>query len=392
MSLKEKLQSLIKQAEACETMEELEPIAKEIEETRAAIELAERKQGVLDAMRADEPVATGRATLGAKAARAVAEKGAARGERVDVTVKADTGAAPAAMATPTGAYLGSVLTQVDPEVQDGPRRQLTVADLFGQETTEMRGYTYFTEGAATGAPAPVAEGAEFPVISFAEPVEHTDSVKKIGCVYKDTDELLEDAGRLAQSIDNRALYMLGVTEEDQLLSGTGTGTNITGLLSTSGLQVGEWSTLDGLLASIKRAKTAVKKNTPGFAADAVLMNDEDWDDLTLLKDANGWFIMGGPATGAYGNATLTDPTGVWSVPVVATQAVPKGTVVVGAFKQGGTVVRNGAVAVDVTNSNEDDFTHGRVAIRPSERLLLAVRYPAAFVKLTYKAAAADGKE
>lgn len=382
MNLKERMQELIAKANDAASLEELAPIQEEISSCAAAIERARAKQAPMEAMRAGTPVVSGACTLGAKAARELAAKGFERGGRVTISAKADA----AVMATPTGSYLQSVLSHVDPEVQEGARRSLTVADLFGQESTDLRGYTYFTEGAVTGSVTMVAEGAEFPQISFAEPVEHTDSIKKLGCLYKDTDELLEDASRLAQSIDNRALYMLSVAEEDQLLSGDGTGSNLTGLLNTSGIQAGEWETLEGLLASIKRAKTAVKKNTPGFLADAVLINDEDWDDLTLLQDKNGWFIMGGPSTGAYGNATLSDPSGVWSLTVVATQAVPKGTVVVGAFKQGGTVVRNGGVAVDVTNSNEDDFTHGRVAIRPSERLLLAVRYPAAFVKLTKKSA------
>lgn len=61
----------------------------------------------------------------------------------------------------------------------------------------------------------------------------TDALKKIGCIYKDTDELLADAERLAQSIDNRAEYLLDITVEDQLLTGNGTGNNIEGLLNRS---------------------------------------------------------------------------------------------------------------------------------------------------------------
>lgn len=381
MNLKERMQELIAKANDAASLEELAPIQEEISSCAAAIERARAKQAPMEAMRAGAPVVSGACTLGAKAARELSSKGFERGSRVKISAKDD--GTPATMMTPTG-YIQSVLTQVNPEVLEGARRTLTVADLFGQENTDQRAIEYFTEGPVTGSVTTVAEGAEFPKISFADPVKHTDSVTKIGCVYKDTDELLEDAGRLADSIDNRAIYMLSAEEEDQLVSGDGTGSNLTGILNVSGIQTGEWETLDGLLASIKRAKTAVKKNTPKFAADAVLINDEDWDDLTLLQDKNGWFIMGGPSTGAYGNATLADPTGVWSLNVVPTQAVPKGTVVVGAFKQGGTVVRNGGVAVDVTNSNEDDFTHGRVAIRPSERVALAVRYPAAFVKLVKK--------
>ena len=64
-----------------------------------------------------------------------------------------------------------------------------------------------------------------------------------------------------------------------------------------------------------------------------------------------------------------------------TQAVPKGTCIVGAFYLGGSVIKKDGRVVDITNSDVDDFEHGRIAIRPSERMALAVRYPAAFVKI-----------
>lgn len=110
-------------------------------------------------------------------------------------------------------------------------RPLTVADLFAQETTSDSAVTYFVEGAVTGAPTAVGEGGEYPKLEFGDPTPKTDALKKIGCIYKDTDELLADAERLAQSIDNRAEYLLDITVEDQLLTGNGTGNNIEGLLN-----------------------------------------------------------------------------------------------------------------------------------------------------------------
>ena len=198
---------------------------------------------------------------------------------------------------------------------------------------------------------------------------------------------MADAERLAQSIDNRAEYLLDITVEDQLLTGNGTGNNIEGLLNRSGLQTATCAGMNAAIKAIKKAKVGIKKNTPGFRADALLINDEDWDELTNAQDANNQFLAGGPFYGAYGssNGPVEEPP-LWGLRVVPTQAIAKGTMVVGAFKLGGSVIRKGGRVIDMTNSDGTDFDKGVVAFRPSERLALAVRYPAAFVKLTVTAA------
>ena len=46
------------------------------------------------------------------------------------------------------------------------------------------------------------------------------------------------------------------------------------------------------------------------------------------------------------------------------------------------LVKTGGVAVDIAYQNEDDFVKNLVTIRIEERLNLAVRRPACFVKIT----------
>lgn len=325
-------------------------------------------------------------TIGERAARAVKSAGISRERRGSVTVGLRkegeaTTAGPNVLPTGDAAALAQ---ETRSELAMQPRRPLTVAALFAQETTDKDAVTYYVESATvTGGPGMVSEGGKYPMVQFGEPQKKTDAIKKIGCIYKDTDELLSDAPRLAQSIDGRAMYLMDIKEEEQLLNGDGTGNNICGLLSTSGLQTGSWTDIESLVKKIKNAKVLVKKATPGFRADGLLINDEDWDELTNLQDSNKQFMAGGPFYGQYGNggSTVEEPP-LWGLRVVPTQAIERGTVVVGAFYLGGSVVRNGGRTVDVTNSDEDDFQNGLVAFRPSERAMLAVRYPAAFVKLS----------
>lgn len=391
MNLKEMLAAKLKEFEAAETIEDAKRIKAEIDELQAKIALAEQKQGMLAAMNAAAPVhkSAGGAhkprTLGEKAVADV--KAADTSERFSVTVKAGDGDSTAA--TPADPVVNTVpatyapaITEVRPDVLPGARRPLTIVDLFDDEPTEKDSITYFVETAATGSPAAIGENGLYPEIKFGEPAAHTDSLKKIGCVYRESDELLSDAPRLAKSIDGRAQYMMDIRKEDQVMSGDGTGNNVKGLLNTSGLQTAKATSYDAAIDLVKTAKVSIKKNTPGFRADAIVLNDEDWDVLTSIKDKNGQYLAGGPFTGQYGNGQFAEEAPMWGLKMVPSQAVPKNTIIVGAFKMGGSYVHKGGRQVDITNSDGDDFSNGRIAVRPSERGTLAVRYPAAFVKIT----------
>ncbi len=373
----------------------------------AAIEEAEQLMGELadleekkakaDAFKA-KVSSIGLSNSGEKKADAAGSKGATLGERAMHAVKSagisrdrpgivTAGGAKAAADTnklPVGDAASLVQETRDQWVMQ-PRRPLTVAALFGQETTDKDAVSYFVETATIeGGPGTIAEAGKYPQVHFGEPVKKTDGIKKIGCFYKETDELLSDGPRLAQSIDDRAMYLMDINEEDQLVSGTGTGNDICGLLKVSGLQTGTYADVNALVEKIKNAKVLIKKATPGFRADGLLVNDEDWDEITNLKDANKQYMAGGPWYGQYGNggAPVEEPP-LWGLRVVPTQAIAKGTIVVGAFKLGGSVIRHvSGRTVDVTNSDGTDFQNGIITIRPTERLTLAVRYPAAFVKLT----------
>lgn len=388
MNLEERLAELIEQLEAAETIEDARAIRDQIDELLDQIDVAEEKAAILENMKSRRAVTvkagdgnTDDLTIGQKAAIAVIAKGATGKEKFTVS-SANAKAATDPNGRPTGDYF-DVLTEYKPDVIEGARRPLTVADLFAAETTEKAAVTYFIEGAVEGSITTVKEGGKYPTLSFGDPTSQTDALKKVGCVYKDTDELLDDAPRLAQNIDNRADYLMDITEEDQLLSGDGQGNNIVGLLKRNGLQVATCTSIEAAIDAIKSAKSGIKKNTPGFRADGLLINDEDWDELTSTKDANKQYLAGGPFYGPYGNGNgPAEEPPLWGLRVVPTQAIAKGTMVIGAFKLGGSVIRKGGRVVDVTNSDGDDFDKGLIAFRPSERIALAVRYPAAFVKLS----------
>lgn len=265
----------------------------------------------------------------------------------------------------------------------------TIADWLGAGTIASNAITYFVEkvwdDSANGQFATVAEGARKPQLHAPDYEEVTEVLKKIAGFIKLSTEMAEDQSFLVSEINNRLLFQLLLTEEDQLLNGDGVGTNVKGLLVRDGIQVQTSVSEAANLDSIYKAINAVFTKT-GLRADAVVINPADYEKIRLAKDANGQYYAGGPFTGQYGvGGVLVDPP-LWGLQTIQTTAVPAGTVLVGAGKQGATVYRKGGIRVETSNIDGEDFTHNRFTVLAEERLTLAVRKPDAFVKLTLASA------
>ena len=401
MNLKDKLAALKKEAESimpkvaegdADAMKRAAELADAIEETEAAIKAADEfaaKVKGIGTIGSNQPEGDAKAkTLGEFAAEGVKQRGIKSGTRFSANLGTFTGSKAAAspMVTPSG--VTNALADVQERLYEGPRRRLTIADLLGQETTTRSAVTYFVESeTVNGAVATVAEGAEKPLVSFGDPAPVTEPVRKIAVVMKESDEMVDDLPWLATAINNRGIYLVQLFKEDQLLNGNGSGTNLIGILNRSGILTGQTASGEPNVAdAIFRAMTAVSTSSP-FQPDGIVINPIDYQTLRLAKDSNNQYYGGGFFQGQYGNAGVTEQPPIWGLRTVVTPAIAAGTVLVGAFQQGASVIRRQGLTVEVANQNEDDFVNNRIAIRIEERLALAVRYPKAFCKVTVAAAA-----
>lgn len=281
-----------------------------------------------------------------------------------------------------GSSFGAVLTDVDRTVVHGYRRRAVVADLLGSGTISGNAVTYYVEGAIEGAFATVAEGGQKPQLHNVNPTPVTDALKKIAGWWDTSDEMVEDLPFMVSEINNRGLYLLSIAEEAQLLSGAGTGSTVLGLLNRSGIQtetqaVAPDSSQDAIFRAITKVQTAT-----GLAADGILINPADYQTLRLAKDGNNQYYGGGFFSGQYGNGGVAEQPPLWGLRTVVSAAVPAKTVVVGAFQAAATVYRKGGVRVESTNSDQGKFTTNVITTRIEERVALAVRIPAAIVKVT----------
>lgn len=282
---------------------------------------------------------------------------------------------------------GLVVPQYSQQVVDILFRRLTIAQLYPSGTLSSPTYVYPKESTVTNAAAAVAEGATKPA-SDLNVVQVTEKLTKIANTLKVSDETLEDIPASQSYVNGRLVLFVQLAEEDQLLNGSGTAPNMTGLLNRSGLQTAiatggatGVTLIDGIFMQV-----TVIRSTAFVEPDAIVINPVDWQTIRLTKDGNGQYYGGGPFTGAYGNGGGPNPADMlWGLRVVVTPAIAAGTVLVGSWAMCAQLFRKGGLTVEATNSNENDFLNNLIAIRVEERLLQAVYRPGGFGTVTYTA-------
>ena len=362
---------------AQETIQEIQDLDKQIK----AVKDADGLLNQIGAEPADKPRG-GVKSLGAHVIANVEDRiSGFKGSRgASITVPEYKAASDAHATGGTSGVFSPALVDVDKTVVSTVPR-LTVTDLFTTGMVSGQAVTYFVETAREGDFATVAEGGKKPQLKYNYE-RKMDALSKIAGFIKETDEILEDLEFLASEINTRLLQDLELAEEAQLLNGDGQGANLTGVLNRSGIQTEKAASAADLADALYRGVTKISTGAQ-LSADAVVLHPTDYEALRLAKDQNHQYYGGGYFTGAYGqlnNVVLMPP--LWGLNTVVTPNIAEGTALVGAFKTAATLYRKGGVRVDMTNSNEDDFTNNLVTVRAEKRAALAVRRPAGFVKVT----------
>lgn len=252
-------------------------------------------------------------------------------------------------------------------------RRLVIADLLGAGSTTSNSIVVPTENVLTNAAAAVLEGGLKPESAITY-TTITEAVKKLATVIKISDESLDDIPYIRSLVDGRLRLFIEQVEEDQVLTGDGIGANLLGLMNRAGLTAAQPRGTDTNFDAIHKELTKVALASFLYP-DGIVVNPTNWETMELAKDTTGRYIGGGPF-----DARQTRV--LWGLPVVATPAMAAGSALVGAFKTAAAIIRRNSFAIEMTNSNEDDFRRNLIALRAEERLALALYRPAALGTVT----------
>lgn len=269
------------------------------------------------------------------------------------------------------------LTTIAPQAVRRPNfvamalEERTVADLMLSSAIDRPVAEYYEETTVTNSAAIVDEAGTKPESALAFTLR-TDTVRKIATWIPATDEALADVPFLEGQIRGRLVFMVKRTEEAQILSGDGTGVNLTGILVRSNVQT-QAKGADSAPTALFKAITKVR-NT-GFAEPtAIVMHPTDWQNMVLLQGSDGQYL--------FGPLSQNLPERVWGMDIRVTSAMTVGTALVGAFRPYAEVLRRAGITVTLSTEHSTYFVENKVAILAEERLGLAVYRPTAFCKVT----------
>ncbi len=265
-----------------------------------------------------------------------------------------------------------------------PFRPFTIRDLVTRATTQSDTIEYVRVTSKTNAAAPVAEATATTGTTGTKPESAlglevvATNVRTLAHWIPATNRALADAGQIRALIDTFLRDGLREEEEDQLLTGDGTGENLTGILNTAGIQTTAVAGtaaarfMDAVLAGIRLVQW-----TGGRAPNGIVAHPNDWfsDSFLTAKDADGRYLIGDPGAAAGQNQRL------WGLPVAVTPAITEGTALVGDFRFA--VLWDREQTTIATSSDVNDFfIRNMVAIRAEERLAFGVLDPQSFCTVT----------
>ena len=249
-------------------------------------------------------------------------------------------------------------------------RPVQVLDIIPQDTTTQAAVVFMEETTATSQASELAEGGTYLEDTFAY-TERTSTVRKIAHKLPVTDEQLADIPQLQGILNDRMSFFLRQRLDGQVVTGNGTPPNLTGLLNVASTQSqakGADPTPDAIYKAMVKVRITGRASPSG-----IIMHPTDWQNVRLLRTAEGVYIWGSPDASA--------PERMWGLPVAQSDAGSAGTAYVADFANFTRLFYRKGIEVQVGYVN-DDFIKGQATLRADLRAAFVVYRPAAVCLVT----------
>lgn len=250
-------------------------------------------------------------------------------------------------------------------------RPIQVTDLVSEASTTQAAVVYMEETTATNAAAERAENAAYAASTLIL-TQRSKTMRSIGTSLPVTDEQLEDVAQAQSYIDGRLGFFVMQRLDGQILNGDDIAPNIQGYLAATGLQT-QAKGADPVPDAIYKAMTKVRVTGRAFPS-AVVFHPNDWQDVRLLRTADGVYIWGNPSE--------SGPERIWGLVVAQSDAIVENTALVGDFSpvMSQLYVRRG-LEVQI-GYDSTDFVQGRQTVRAGMRGGLVIYRGEAFCTAT----------
>lgn len=258
-----------------------------------------------------------------------------------------------------------------PGIVYDPERTERVRNYLSQGVTSSDQVVYNQETAYTDNTAMTAEDNTPSENSFT--LERKEApVRKIMSYLTISNEMLEDLPQVISYISTRGIEKLLNLEDTQILTGNGSGQNLTGINQVAtafapGLTVEDAQRWDVLRFAIAQLRTQAGAE---YRANGIMLHPNDVAELDTTKDSTGEYIFPGLIM-ANGQRSL------YGVPIIETTAVSEGEFYVGDWRLGCQLFQRRGISVEF--SREAEFAKDNTAVKITERLALPIYRPKAFI-------------
>jgi HK97 family phage major capsid protein len=256
------------------------------------------------------------------------------------------------------------------QLVDAVTRPIQVLDVIPAGQTGQAAVVYMEETVRSHAAAEMAENAAYAEAQF-ELDEKNSVVRKIGTSIPVTDEQLEDVPMVQGYLEQRLRFGVRQRLDGQVLVGDGNAPNLRGITQVVGILT-QAKGGDPVPDAIHKAMTLVRV-TGRAQPNVIMLHPNDWQDIRLLRTADGIYIWGSPSEAG--------PARIWGLPVVIADALTENTGLVGDFANFCSLFERRGIELKI-GLDASDFTTGKQHMRADMRTAFVVFRPAAFATVT----------
>jgi len=260
-----------------------------------------------------------------------------------------------------------------------PDRALRLIDLLPHGTTTDSAVVYVqdtTTSVAGDTATEVAEGSAKPETTETF-VRVTDTVATIATWMNITRQAAQDHAQLTSYLQQRMMYRVRRRFDNQIVNGNGSGANLTGLLSRSGILTYAPGSAEARVVSVRKAVTLIEGYD--LEPDTVVLNPADLEKFDLWTASGSGEFMAERQTYSRINTA-------WGLTPVVSNAIASGTALV--------LDRTSAMIWDrqqpemyLTDSHASNFTSNILTMLVELRAALSLFQPKGVCALTFNGTA-----
>ncbi len=238
-----------------------------------------------------------------------------------------------------------------------PSMPIKAIDFLPIYPTTQNSVVYMLETTRTSAAAEKSEGAAAAESSL-ELTETSVPVQEIATFIPVSKIQLEDVAMAAAYLSNTLNIFVRQKASYQILNGSGTPPALKGTLNIGGSLQTQAKGSDPTPDAIYKLFTKIR--TVGYTEPSVLFsNPNDWQDVRLLRTADGIYIFGSP--------TEPGPDMIWGVRVVQAAECVEATMIAGDYANFAYFALRRGVEIEMSSGYSDYFVKGKLAVLASMR-------------------------